>query len=228
MKLLILEDSSADRDALVKTFEADGVEVMAVETAEALLGAVESDDVIGVVVDPDCLGDGVDRFVLELRQADYTNAIVVTRSTPEKTIELLDAGADDVLCTDIEPEEAVARLRAVLRRCAPDADDRHLTFEGLEADLSTWEVRRDGKSIRLTSKEMALLTFMMRNPRRVLTREEIGEEVWDRSYDPFSNVIEVFVSRLRRKIDDDFETPYIHTIVGRGYMFSVTKPGLGE
>ena len=92
-------------------------------------------------------------------------------------------------------------------------------------DLATRSVRRGGADIRLTQKEFALLEYLIRHPDRVLSRTQIGEHVWDMNFDPYSNVIDVYISMLRKKVDKPFDRSLIHTVVGTGYMFSEQKPG---
>jgi DNA-binding response OmpR family regulator len=130
----------------------------------------------------------------------------------------LDAGADDYLAKPFEFEELVARIRALLRR-GKASEAVRLEYGGLELDLLKRTVRRDGHKIKLRAKEFALLEFFMRNADRVVDRMTITQKVWDINYEPATNVIDVYVSSLRKKIDRDFERPLIHTVVGMGYRF---------
>jgi DNA-binding response OmpR family regulator len=133
----------------------------------------------------------------------------------------LDAGADDYLTKPFEFEELAARIRALLRRHS-SAPSARLSFSELEMDLIQRTVTRSGKSIELTTKEFSLLEYFMRNPNRVLSRASISEHVWDVSFDTQSNVIDVYVNTLRKKLElGDPSAPnrrLIHTVVGAGYV----------
>ena len=130
----------------------------------------------------------------------------------------LDAGADDYLTKPFEFEELVARIRALMRR-GQATESSTLTYNDLTLDLRKRCAARGGESIRLSSKEFGLLEYLMRNPNRVLTRATIAEKVWDMNYEPSSNVIDVYISTLRGKIDRNYERPLIHTVIGAGYRF---------
>jgi DNA-binding winged helix-turn-helix (wHTH) protein len=112
------------------------------------------------------------------------------------------------------------RARALLRR-GQATQSTKLSYDDLELDLAKRTARRAGHGIKLTSKEFVLLEYFVRNPDRVLSRQSIAEKVWDINYEPSSNVIDVYVSALRRKIDREFERPLIHTIIGTGYRFGI-------
>jgi DNA-binding response OmpR family regulator len=132
----------------------------------------------------------------------------------------LDSGADDYLVKPFAFEELLARVRALLRRQSPGAQGGTsvLRFHDLEMDLISRRVSRQGKEVILTSKEFALLEFFMRNPERPLSRTAISEHVWDVHFDSDSNVIDVYVNMLRKKVDQPFDQKLIHTVVGVGYV----------
>ena len=130
----------------------------------------------------------------------------------------LDAGADDCLTRPFQLDELLARLRSLVRRWQAIGVSE-LRCGDLVMDLTTRDVTLGGAAIKLTTKELALLEYMMRNPRRLLTRAMISENVWDMNYEPNSNVVDVYVSSLRRKLDRGYQDRSIETITGRGYRF---------
>jgi DNA-binding response OmpR family regulator len=132
----------------------------------------------------------------------------------------LDAGADDYLAKPFEVDELVARARALLRRA--HAGQTVLRFHDLEMNLVKRSVTRAGKTLSLTAREFSLLEFFMRNPNRVLTRTCLGERLWDMAFEAESNVVEVTISRLRRRVDRGFTPSLIRTVIGSGYVLSAT------
>ncbi len=153
-----------------------------------------------------------------MRDAGVTAPILIltARSKVEQRVKGLDAGADDYLTKPFAIEELLARVRALLRRTGGDTAGV-LHIDDLLLNPVTREVTRGGRRIELTSKEYALLEYMMRNTGRVLTRPMIAEHVWDLDFDTFTNVIDVYISYLRNKIDRDHERALIHTVRGSGY-----------
>lgn len=152
------------------------------------------------------------------RRSVKTPILVLTAlsGTADK-VKGLDVGADDYLTKPFEFDELLARLRAIMRR-GQAGQAAWLRFGDLEMDLNERKVTRGGAKIKLTNKEFALLEYFMRNPDRVLTRTSIGQHVWDMNFDSDSNVIDVYVSMLRRKIDKGFDRKLIHTEIGAGYV----------
>jgi len=143
--------------------------------------------------------------------------ILTARSQLDQKVKGLDAGADDYLTKPFAIEELVARVRALLRRGSGEAGGV-LQVEDLILNPATREVTRAGRRIELTSKEYALLEYLMRNAGRILTRPMIAEHVWNLDFDTFTNVIDVYVNYLRNKIDRGRERKLIHTMRGSGYV----------
>lgn len=130
-----------------------------------------------------------------------------------------EAGADDYLVKPFEFRELMARLRALFKRGSEASTQVNiLRIADLELDLNEKIARRAGKRIELTAKEFGLLEYLMRNRGRVVSRVDIAEKVWDIHFDTGTNVIDVYVNFLRKKIDKDFSTKLIHTVIGMGYM----------
>lgn len=143
--------------------------------------------------------------------------MLTARDAVEDRITGLDIGADDYLTKPFEVGELLARLRALLRR-GVEIRPATIKVADLTLDPRGQEARRSGRLLTLTSKEYALLEYLARNSGRVIGREEISEHVWDETFDPFSNLIEVYINRLRRKVDEPFAMPLIHTRRGAGYV----------
>lgn len=160
-----------------------------------------------------------------LRAAGHAMRIVIAtaRDAIDDRIRGLDTGADDYIVKPYALGELVARLRAVLRRPA-EALPAILRVGDLALDAATRVARRAEREIPLTAKEFAVLEVLMRHPGAVLTREQISAHAWDDNYDPLSNVIDVYIGRLRRKIDAPGESPIVETMRGAGYRLAPAEP----
>ena len=159
------------------------------------------------------------QLLRQLRAAGVKTPVLIltARSEVDQRVKGLDAGADDYLTKPFAIEELIARARALFRR-ASGSPTSTLQVEDLELNPVTREVTRGGQRIELTSKEYALLEYLMRNAGRVLTRPMITEHVWDLDFDTFTNVIDVYISYLRNKIDRGRDSSLIQTVRGSGYM----------
>ncbi len=168
---------------------------------------------------PDLDGVEVTRRVREWSQIPII--VISVRDREEDKIAALDAGADDYLVKPFALKEMLARLRALSRRAADQPKSPILQIADLSMDTSTHRVRRDDQLIELTAKEYSVLECLMRQPEYVLTRTQIAEHVWD--YDVFnqSNVVDVYIRNLRRKVDDGFGLKLIQTVRGAGYRISI-------
>ena len=226
MRILVIEDNPKMAAAIQKGLSEHGYAVDAVHTGfEGEEKSVEQayDAIVLDLMLPD--RDGVEVCRNLRRRGVRTPLLILTAlsGTTDK-VTGLDAGADDYLAKPFEFEELVARVRALLRR-GQATESRTLRYEDLELDLGKRSAMRGGVKIKLSPKEFSLLEFLMRNPNRVLPRMTIVEKVWDMNYEPSSNVIDVYISSLRKKIDRDHAHPLIHTVVSSGYRFGGTEPG---
>ncbi|MBO9676287.1 MAG: response regulator transcription factor [Sphingobacteriaceae bacterium] len=166
--------------------------------------------------------DGLD-LCREIRSFKPNIPIIMLTAlgTTDDKVEGFDAGADDYLVKPFEFRELHVRIRALLKRNAtiPNGQGFLLAYADIEYNLHTKIVRRQGKEIALTPKELKLLQYMMENPERVLSRSEIAEHVWETTFDTGTNFIDVYINYLRKKIDKDFDVKLIHTKSGLGFIF---------
>jgi DNA-binding response OmpR family regulator len=220
MRVLLVEDDPG-LSAIIRTgFAEQGIQVVAVSTyADGLMKAVlgSLDVIILDVMLPG--GNGFD-LCRELRAREVATPILMltARDTVDDRVAGLEVGADDYLTKPFAFRELLARVRALGRRRGAPLPET-LRSGDLEVDLQAHRVRRGGKAIELTAKEFALLEFFILHKGQVVDRAAITAHVWDENHDPFTNVLEVLVRRLRRKIDDDFPTKLIQTLRGAGYRF---------
>jgi DNA-binding response OmpR family regulator len=224
MRMLVVEDEAPIADFLVRGLKEQGYAVdLATDGLEALelLATVTPDVVVLDIMLPGIDGLEVCR---RLRQSGSTTPVLMltARDAVEDRVRGLDTGADDYLVKPFAVSELMARVRALTRRGAV-ITDTVLRVGDLELDTGTREARRGGRRVELTTKEYALLEYMMRNPGRVLTRTMITERIW--SYDSFNvaNVIDVYIGHLRRKIDDGETDKLIHTVRGAGYKIAAPE-----
>ncbi len=157
----------------------------------------------------------------EAREREIATPVLIltAKDSLESKMEGFRAGTDDYLTKPFHFEELIARVQAVVRRGAP-APNR-MSVADLTLDLHSHAVTRGGRTIELTTKEFPLLEYMMRNENKVLTRAMIAENAWHEHFDRNTNLVDVYVMYLRKKIDDDFEPRLIHTVRGTGYVFGV-------
>ena len=219
MRILLVEDDKKVASFIRKGLEEEGyaVDVAADGEAGLFMGLDRLHDLIILdVMLPKKPGFQVLR---ELRQAKVATPVLMltARDTVEDKVQGLDAGADDYLTKPFVFAELLARVRALLRRRA-EARAPRLQVADLVLDPATRSVTRDGQPITLTNREFALLEYLMRNAGRVLTRTAITEHVWDYDFDSGTNVIDVYVNYLRKKIDAGHEPKLLHTVRGAGYV----------
>jgi DNA-binding response OmpR family regulator len=226
VRILVVEDNPDMAAAIREGLKAHGYTVDIAHRgfeAEDKMGTEPYDVLILDVMLPDRDGVELCRDLRRRNVAVYVLMLTALSGTADK-VSGLNAGADDYLTKPFEFEELLARIRALLRR-GRASEAAKLEVAGLELDLLRRRVVRDGVKIKLSAKEFALLEFLMRNPDRVVDRMTIAQKVWDISYEPSSNVIDVYISSLRKKVDKDYGRPLIHTVVGMGYRFGEADDG---
>ena len=221
MRLLLVEDDPELASILEAGFREHGVQVSRAATlpsgrAEAVRSSFDV-----IVLDVMLPGGSGIELCRELRgQGIATPILMLTaRDAIDDRVTGLEVGADDYVTKPFAFRELVARVRALARR-RPAMVPRIATIADLEVDLASRRVRRGGQPIELTAKEFALLEFFVLHRGEVVDRAAITAHVWDDNHDPFTNVLEVLVRRLRRKIDDGFEPKLIQTLRGAGYRFA--------
>ena len=224
MRILVIEDNRRLSDSLKMNLVDEGY---AVDTAydgiegQELAELTPYDVIILDIMLPE--RDGLEVCRALRQQRNKTPILMLTaRDTVDDRVKGLDSGADDYLVKPFAVAELRARLRALLRR---DSEDKGgaLTVAGLSLDPATHEVSRNGQPIDLTAKEFALLEYLTRNANRLITREMAENHVWSYDYAGASNVVDVYIRRLRRKIDDPFEDKLIETVRGVGYRIRDPK-----
>ncbi len=218
MRLLVVEDEKLLAAGLEQGLEEQGYAVDVAHDGQAALDLDLTADYDAVILDlmlPRLSGAEVCR---ELRRRGRTMPILVltARSGVDDKVRLLDGGADDYLTKPFALAEIQARLRALLRRRSVEPRTV-LAVADLELDPATRRVRRAGQEIALTSRELSVLEYLMRNAGQVVTRGMIADHVWDLDYEGGSNIVEVYINYLRRKVDHGFEPKLIHTVRGAGY-----------
>jgi len=219
MRLLVVEDEKKVASFIRKGLEEEGYAVDVAADGESGLELALDQVHDLIILDIHLPRMNGLRVLQELRRKKVTTPVLLltVRATIEDKVLGLDAGADDYLTKPFAFQELVARVRALLRRRA-EAEPPVLQIADLVLDPARRTVFRGGEKIELTAKEYTLLDYLMRNPGRVLTRTLIGEHVWDYDFDTSTNVIDVYVNYLRKKIDAGRETKLIHTVRGVGYM----------
>jgi two-component system response regulator MprA len=228
VRILVVDDDRAVRESLRRSLSFNGYTVDLAEDGVEALDAIANERPDAVVLDvmmPRLDGLEVCR---QLRSTgdDLPILVLTARDSVSERVSGLDAGADDYLPKPFALEELLARLRALLRRTGPEdaGESALLSFGDLTLDPATREVYRGKRGISLTRTEFALLEMLMANPRRVLTRSRILEEVWGFDFPTSGNALEVYVGYLRRKTEAEGEPRLIHTVRGVGYVLRETPP----
>lgn len=223
MKILVVDDDEAVRESLRRSLTFNGYTVLLAENGEQALDLISHQRLDGMILDvmmPQMDGLQVCRE-LRNRGDDMPILVLTARDAISERVAGLDAGADDYLPKPFALEELLARLRALLRRTGRDGgaeEAESLVFADLSLNPVTREVYRGERPISLTRTEFALLELLISNPRRVLSRNRILEEVWEYSFPTSGNALEVYIGYLRRKTESEGEERLIHTVRGVGYV----------
>ena len=218
MRILVVEDEKKLADVLRQGLEEKGYAVdVAFDGHVALTLALRTDYDCAILDLMLPRQDGAEVCRQVRTHGRKTPILVLTaRSATDEKVRLLDLGADDYLTKPFAFEELLARLRALMRR-GPVESHTVLRVADLELDPATRRVRRAGREINLTTREFAVLEYLMRHAGYVVTRNMLADHVWNFSYDGGSNIVEVYINYLRRKVDQGSEAKLIHTLRGAGY-----------
>ena len=220
MRLLYVEDEPALLQVTAKRLKAEGYGVDACMDGEEALDFIEMTDYDAIILDIMLPGrDGLSVLRQMRAQGNQTPVLLLTaRDTIADRVAGLDTGADDYLVKPFSFDELSARIRVLLRRTAQDTASSLLTAADLTMDLNTRRVTRGGQEIPLSQKEYAVLEYLLRNQGAVLTRDQIEQHVWSYDFEGGSNVVDVYIRYVRKKIDAGHEPKLIHTVRGMGYV----------
>jgi two-component system OmpR family response regulator len=222
--VLVVDDEDAIRDLVAMTLRYEGFEVVTAATgidAVALAEERRPDVVLLDIMLPDIDGHEVLRRMSAA--GDRAPILFLTaRDAPEDRVRGLTLGADDYICKPFSIAELIARVHVALRRSRTATQPRRLEFADLTLDEDSFEVTRAGVPVSLTATEFKLLRYLMLNPRRVLSKQQILDYVWDYDFEGDPNVVETYISYLRKKVDR-FPPPLIHTVRGFGYALRIAQ-----
>jgi two-component system OmpR family response regulator len=220
MRVLVVEDDKKIASFVVKGLKQNGFAVDQSEDGEeGLIHATATPYDVAVVDVMLPKLDGLS-LVRQLRGRGVATPVIIlsAKASVEDRVRGLESGADDYLTKPFSFTELLARVQALIRRATKTTEPTRLGVNGLTMDLLTRQVTRGGQNIDLQTREFALLEYLMRNAGRVVTKTMILEHIWDYSFDPQTNVVDVLVHRLRTKVDKDFPEKLLHTVRGAGYV----------
>jgi DNA-binding response OmpR family regulator len=225
MRILVVEDERKIGALLRKALAEAGYAVNELSRGDEALDALRETPYDAAVLD--VMLPGLDGLAVLRRLRAESNPVPIllltARGEISDKVEGLELGADDYLSKPFAVEELVARVRALLRRQSGELLTVYKVGD-LSMDVARRRALRGGQRIELTAREFSLLELLLRSPGHVFTRTQICEKVWEYHFDPGTNLVDVYVQRLRRKLDDDFSTKLIHTIRGVGYCVSDIVP----
>lgn len=220
MRILIIEDDIKIASFVEKGLKQAGYAVDVADNGTDGLHMALSEPYDAAVVDIMLPGmDGLSVIEAMRREKIATPVIILSaKHTVEDRVQGLRRGGDDYLVKPFSFSELLARVQALIRRSSQESEPTTLKVGDLELDLLSREARREGKTVELQPREFSLLEYLMRNAGRVVSKTMILEHVWDYSFDPQTNVVDVLVHRLRSKVDKGFSSKLIHTLRGVGYV----------
>jgi two-component system copper resistance phosphate regulon response regulator CusR len=224
MKILVVEDEHKLAGFIEKGLKQAGYLVQLSDNGSEALSKAASETFDLILLDLMLPGMTGIEVLKNLRAFKIPVPVIIVSalSGTSQIVEGLDQGAVDYIKKPFEWEELLARIR-ILQRKAFASESTRITVNDLVLDLMTREVSRGGKVIQLTAKEFALLEYLIRNTNRVVSKNQILESVWNMDFDPESNIVEVYMHQLRKKIDKGFDVPVIETVIGVGYKLTGVK-----
>ncbi len=225
MRILIVEDEKKYLDILQRSLKGEGYITDGVGTAADAVEYLKSYHYDLVILDLQ-LPDGTGNSLLRrMRETGHTMPVLVltAQSELESKVENFQAGADDYVVKPVAMQELAIRVQALLRR-GPALQENVLKAADLEINRLTRQVKRDGKRIELSPKEYSLLEYMFLHPGRVLSRSMIVEKIWDQSFEGLTNIVDVYIGHLRRKVDEGHSHKLIRTVRGLGYTLDTDHP----
>jgi len=224
MRILLVEDDQRIARFVAKGLREQAYAVDVVGDGDEAGYKLSINDYDAVILDVMIPGRDGFQVCRDLRSAGIAVPVIMltARDTVQDRVTGLDSGADDYLIKPFAVTELLARLRALLRR-GRVVRPATITIANLVLDTGAQRATRGGRALALTTKEYALLEYLAREAGRVVSRAEIAEHVWDENFDPLTNLIDVHINRLRRKVDNDFSSKLIHTRRGAGYMLATPE-----
>jgi len=222
VKILVVEDNPKVASFLIRGLKAEGYQTLLAENGQQGLQIALDEKPDLVILDRMLpLIDGME-VLQELRaqQSKCRILILSTLSQITDKVAKLRMGADDYMAKPFEFEELLARIQALVRRSESIKESHIYAYKDLTLNLDTLEVIREGRQISLTPKELAILELLISHPKKVFSRERILANVWDSNEDPMTNIVDVYIKKLRSKIDSDFSVSYIKTFRGVGYSLN--------